>query len=147
MEITWQIKLIIVLSIIIIYLIYRNTVENEDDIDSEENMIMEELNYKVNHVLRKIGHHKKYKLQSHPKLTYTSNKRDIFVCTSCNKNQDDEKLLYMALHETSHALDHSSHSKDSHGEKWERIFKKLLLTAADLGYLKYEGLKFDPNEI
>ena len=54
----------------------------------------------------------------------------------------------MALHETSHALDHSKHNdkdSESHGEKWEKIFKTLLIKAAELGYLDRDKIKFDIN--
>lgn len=107
----------------------------------DENLLMDELNFRVNHVLRELGYKKKYKLQSHPHSTFTANKKDMFICTSCEKHNDIDRLLYMALHETSHALDNKVHNEESHNEEWEKTFKTLLLKASSLGYIDQNKLK------
>jgi len=94
---------------------------------------LNELNAKIAHVVSECGFHASYEIYSHPSKTFTLNKTKMYVCTSCAEN---DRLLYMGLHEVAHVLTATSHSsEDAHGPTWEGTFKILLDKASSLGYL------------
>jgi hypothetical protein len=120
-------KIILILTILlIIFLLLREKPPKSGKI--------EELDEKLHNVLASLGYEGTFELTDHPSKSFTHNKKDVYVCTSCSANNID-KLLYVGLHEIAHSLSSRSHEKDPHGPEWKSIFMKLLESAGDLGYL------------
>jgi hypothetical protein len=97
-----------------------------------------ELDARVAEVLKACGYNIKYNLVDHATKTFTVNKTNIFICTSCVSDGSDvikmDRLLYVALHEIAHVLS-SEVGENSHGPEWESMFKTLLFKAVSLKYL------------
>jgi len=137
-----KIAIIIILVIFIIYHVFwkdvdlsqqpAKQVEETDDITPV-------INHRVKETVKKAGYHVEYNLHSDTVASFTKDKKDIYLCSSCvDKDKTDlEKLIYVGLHEVSHVI---CKSKD-HTEEWKKIFKKLLYVAADLGYLQKSKIK------
>jgi hypothetical protein len=128
------IVILIVLTVLILVLRDRKKHANQDlryFIDTSR--LMTDLEIKILEVVQSAGFKANYKLSEHPTKSFSQNKTDLYICTSC-VSEDDEKLLYMGLHEVAHSLC-PSFGQHSHDEKWSSTFMKLLETAADLGYL------------
>ena len=91
------------------------------------------LDQKLTRIIFECGYHVNYELYSHPSRSFTLNKSKMYICTSC---AEDDRLLYMGLHEVAHLVTHSDHtSDDAHGPAWESTFRSLLSKAKELGYL------------
>lgn len=144
---------IIIVFIIILLILYKQKpnkkkVETKQSIQldlsentepSPELLELVRLNAKVQDVVNNAGYEKKYDLASHPTKSFMRNKKELYVCTSC-ANGDDEKLLYIGLHEVAHGISTSS-GRHSHDEEWKGIFMNLLNTAARLGYLDQNKIR------
>lgn len=97
------------------------------------------INHRIKETLQRARYHAEYTLRSNTVASFTKDKKDIYLCSSCvDKDKTDlEKLTYVGLHEVSHVI---CKSKD-HTEEWRKIFKELLHAAADLGYLQKSRIK------
>lgn len=132
-----KIIILIILILIILYCIFFPSkspdVPSHNIPQKDDDQITEHINYRVRETLLKAGYKVDYRLHSTTISNFTKDKKDIYICTSCidDDKTDLEKLTYVGLHEVAHVL---CKSKD-HTEEWKNIFKKLLYTAANLGYL------------
>ena len=132
--------IIIVLIVIILVVLKHDKGEKADTkIRVDTSRQMTALEIKLLEIVESAGYQANYKLSEHPTKSFTQNKSDLYICTSCISD-DDEKLLYVGLHEVSHSLS-PSFGKNSHDERWKSTFMKLLKTAADLGYLDKDRLR------
>lgn len=138
-----QTFVLIIIVLIIVFLVCKGEGRNAKDISVSSSRgrrtKIEKLDYTLKKILRSAGYKAKYELSEHPTKSFSKNKNDLYVCTSCVP-EDEEKLLYIALHEVAHTIS-PSFGKNSHDEKWQLVFKTLLKTAADLGYLDKERLR------
>lgn len=117
----------IVLLILLVIFISHSRKEKKGDPE------LNRLQKKLKLIVREAGFSARFRLSQHPRANYTQGKQNIYICTSCV--EQEEKLLYIGLHEIAHVLCKTSHGKDSHDERWKAVFFKLLQTAAHLGYL------------
>lgn len=135
--------IVAIIIIVVIVLILRKRREEAESLGTEsvQNEVtfapssqLSELDIKLAHVVSECGFQAHYELHSHPSKTFTLNKSKMYVCTSC---AEDDRLLYMGLHEVAHVLTGSSHEgqSDAHGPAWEFTFRTLLTKAGQLGYL------------
>lgn len=134
----------IVITILIIFVIYIIISRKKKEETPEQNaQIAEHINHRVRETLFKAGYKVSYSLHSSTLSNFTKDKKEIYLCTTCvdDDKTDLEKLTYVGLHEVAHVLCKSK----NHSDEWKNIFKKLLYTAADLGYLDERKITF-PKE-
>lgn len=130
--------IIAIVIIIVVIILMRRRSTNEVTMASDlgldqETQDINALNAKISHVVSECGYQANYEIYSHPSKTFTINKHKMYVCTSCAEN---DRLLYMGLHEVAHVLTSTFHSsEDAHGQVWEGTFRVLLTKADELGYL------------
>lgn len=133
----------IVITILIIFIIYIVLFRRKEEEPQENVQITEHINYRVRETLFKAGYKVSYSLHSSTISNFTKDKNEIYLCTTCidDDKTDLEKLTYVGLHEVAHVLCKSK----NHTDEWKGIFKNLLYTAADLGYLDKRKITF-PKE-
>ena len=126
----------LILAIVIIIVIILLSRRREDHVvvgPVETSPELSLLDQKLTRVIFECGYHVAYELYSHPSRSFTLNKSKMYICTSC---AEDDRLLYMGLHEVAHLVTHSDHAgEDAHGPVWESTFRSLLSKAQELGYL------------
>lgn len=131
--------IVLVVVIVVAYLLRgKKIVDDEQHSDPHDHEVMDEIDWRVKHTLKRAGYPANFKLKAHKTHSFTHNKREVHVCTSCVMDNDDDldKATYVGLHEAAHVLSRSHH----HTEEWENILRDLMYQAADLGYLDPEGI-------
>jgi hypothetical protein len=142
------IAVIFLILIVIVSLVFFADDKVNDDSDVKSNRpkgdaILSEANRRVKHILAMSGYEGiKYRLRNNMEKSFTRNKEDVHVCTSCLADTSSDipkldRILYVSLHEVSHVINVTQ----DHDLAWEMVFKKLLSKACDLGYLDRSRLR------
>ena len=135
----------LIVLIIVVIVVYISQQTSPEIINPQ----LVEVDRRVRHVLSRKGHSTQYSMQDHPDMSFTLNKNQVNVCTSCLVPDDItvmeehkhnivplDKLVYIGLHEVSHVINKGQ----DHDEAWKAIFHDLLREAASLGYLDEQRL-------
>ena len=96
--------LIVVVVVIIIAFLLRDkkivTDKNQQDPNNND-PVATEINRRVRHTVRSAGYVDDFKIHTHASHSFTRNKRDVHVCSSCVMDNDDDldRATYVGLHE------------------------------------------------
>lgn len=130
----------LILAIIVILLViflWNNRPESRKE--TKGSYLLLNLDDKLRKIVEASGYSTRYRLVEHPSSNYTQGKQDIHICTNCVASED--KLIYIGLHEIAHTICKTSRGVHSHDDRWNQVFRNLLETSTQLGYLDSKGLR------
>lgn len=123
--------MLLVLILFFIFILFIITIEPEEFVTMKK---------EGDYLLKECGFNNKFTLNLSKKLSYTSNKKDIYlVIGNKDKKFDYNTIYHVFIHELAHVVQ----SGDGHDDNFYQIEKLLQEKAKELNY--YKDTIIDPN--
>ena len=128
-----KIVVTVIVVLVILYALRRHhPSENQPSLTARDAEILR----RIKHTMRVAGYQHQFEFRISKDASYTLNKSELNLCTSCHLNDDPEsdeidEAVYVGLHEAAHVISRSY----NHTQEWDNIMIILVKQAAELGYL------------